>query len=178
MAGKIGQWAARLTGFSTPLIGASWQALPAERDVAAELLTRFEDRRVLYNPSEAEIPHHCVQSVLEVRRMLSDALVRLGGKGVLAEHIRALGAASRRFLDQMGTGGDDDFEAMRSPGHYRSRDFLDALGQLRGIFGVHLAMIAARYDLDVHGSLRDILPPEITDRDLTNGRSDCLGGKD
>ena len=154
MAGRIGQWMARLTGFSTPLVGASWQAPAAERDVAAQLLARLEDRRVLYSPSEGEVPHHCAQSVIDIRQMLSDALATLGGKGVLAEHIRAMGSASRRFLDRIGS----DYDAMREGGHYLSWEFLDALGQMRALFGVHLAMIAARYDLDVRGNLRDILP--------------------
>lgn len=166
MAGKIGQWAKRLTGISTPLFGASWQAPPAERDIAAQLLVRLEDRRVLFSPSEAEVPHHCAQSVIEIRRSLSDALATLGGSGVLAEHIRAMGSASRRFLDRIGT----DYDTMREGGHYLSWEFLDALGQMRALFGVHLAMIAARYDLDVRGELRNILPPESGPDDLKGDR--------
>lgn len=75
MVGKAKQWAARLTGLSTPVFGVSWQPSTAERDVASELLLRLEDRRVLYSPSEAEIPHHCVRSIVEVRYILSDNLV-------------------------------------------------------------------------------------------------------
>lgn len=166
MAGKKKQWLARLTGFSTPIFGVSWQPPVAERDVASELLLRLEDRRVLYSPSEAEVPHHCAQSVIEVRHMLSEALVKLGGAGVLADHIRAMGAACRRFLDKIGSDGGPDYEAMRSYGHYRLWEFLDALGQMRGVIGVHLAMIAARYDLEIKGSLRDVLPPEPSAADL------------
>lgn len=162
MGGKIGQLASRLTGISTPLFGASWQAPAAERDVAAQLLARLEDRRVLYSPSEAEVPHYCAQSVIDIRRMLSDALANTHGKGVLAEHLRAMVAASRRFLDRIGT----DYDAMREGGHYLSWEFLDALGQMRALFGVHLALIAARYDLDVRGDLRNILPPESAADDL------------
>ena len=94
--------------------------------------------------------------------MLTDALATLDSKSVLAEHIRAMGSASRRFLDRIGT----DYDAMRSNGHYLSWEFLDALGQMRALFGVHLAMIATRYDLEVRGGLRDILPPESLSEDL------------
>lgn len=163
MGGRLRQWAGRLTGLSTPLVGASWTAPPAERDVAAELLAHLEDRRVLYNPADAESPEHCVTSVIEIRRMLSAFLAKLGGDGVLAEHIRALGAASRRFLDRMGRDGGD-YHSAGSWGHWRSWDFQDALGQMRGVFGVHLALIAARYDLEVRGDLESILP--------ANARSD------
>lgn len=162
MAGKIGQWMTRLTGISTPLFGVSWQAPPAERGIATQLFARLEDRRVLYNPSDAEVPHHCVQSIIEIRRILTDALASLDSKSILAEHIRAMGSASRRFLDRIGT----DYDAMRSNGHYLSWEFLDALGQMRALFGVHLAMIAARYDLQVRGGLREILPPESLSDDL------------
>lgn len=37
--------------------------------------------------------------------------------------------------------------------------------------GAHIAMIAASYDLDVCGGLRDVLPPESTPHD-SDGRSD------
>lgn len=66
----------------------------------------------------------------------------------------------------LGPSDEEDYHAMRSADHYRSWDFLDALGQLRGVFGVHVAMIATRYDLDVQGDLQSILPPEPRDHDL------------
>jgi hypothetical protein len=167
MAGRLRQWAGRLTGFSTPFVGASWTAPPAERDVAAKLLAHLEDRRVLYNPSDAESPEHCVTSVIEIRRLLSETLAKLGGRGALADHVRALGAASRRFLDRMGRDGSHDYHAAASWGHWRSWDFQDALGQMRGIFGVHLAIIAARYDLSIRGDLEGILPAEAQSDDFT-----------
>lgn len=164
MAGKVGQWASRLTGFSTPLFGASWQTPVADRDVAAELLARLEDRRVLFNPSEAEVPHHCVLSVIEMRRDLTASLAK-AGNGVLANHIRAMGTASRRFLDRLNAHGGN-YDGMRPPGHWLSWEFLDALGQMRGIFGVHIAMIAARFDLQVTGDLVAILPSKSRSDDL------------
>ncbi|MBB4100472.1 DUF6650 family protein [Sphingomonas kyeonggiensis] len=147
--------------------GASWQPSAADRDVAAELLVRLEDRRVLYNPGTAEVPHHCIQSIVEIRRLLSDALVKASAKGVLSEHLRALGAACRRFLDRVGSDGDDH-KAMRSHGHYLSWEFLDALGQLRAIFGIHIALVAAEFDLEVRGELTNILPPEPKAGDWTD----------
>lgn len=158
MAGRLRQWTGRLTGLSTPVFGASWTAPPAERDVAAELLAQLEDRRVLYNPSDAEVAHYCVQSVIEIRHLLSASVGKLGGGGVLADHIRAMGAAARRFLDRVGHWHASEYADGMLSGHHRSWEFLDALGQMRGIFGVHLAMIAARYDLEVQGDLENILP--------------------
>lgn len=166
MAGRIREWAGRLTGFSTPLGGASWVAPPSERQIAAELLAQLEDRRVLYNPSDAESPMHCVSSVIEIRRLLSASLARLEGSGVLADHIRAMATASRRFLDRVQSKDDPDYRDVTSPGHWRSWEFFDALGQMRGIFGVHLAIVAARYSLDVQEGLAGILPSETQPDDL------------
>lgn len=132
-------------------------------------MAQLEDRRVLYNPSDAESPMHCVTSVVEIRRLLSASLARLGGDGVLAAHVRAMGAAARRFLGRMGRGDDPHYDAAGSRGHWRSWEFQDALGHMRGIFGVHLALVAARYDLEVRGDLVNILPedarPNEIDRD-------------
>jgi len=160
MAGRLRQWAGRLTGLSTPVFGASWTAPPAERDVAAELLAHLEDRRVLFNACLAESPPYCVTSVIEIRHLLSDCLARLRDTGALADHIRAMGAACRRFIDRMGRGDDPHYQDAGSWGHWRSWEFQDALGQMRGIFGVHLALIAARYDLQVGSDLASILPED------------------
>jgi hypothetical protein len=45
-----------------------------------------------------------------------------------------------------------------SRGHYASWVFLPALGELRGVFGIHLARIAALHGLDVEEPLSSILP--------------------
>ena len=41
---------------------------------------------------------------------------------------------------------------------------------MRALFGVHLAMIAARYGLDVREDLLDILPPESMSDGLDEDR--------
>jgi hypothetical protein len=42
-----------------------------------------------------------------------------------------------------------------------SWEFHDALGQMRALFGVHIAQIAVRYRIDVEDNLARILPPLI-----------------
>jgi hypothetical protein len=63
--------ASRLTGISRPIFGVSWNPPEAEVTAAKRILAFLEDRRVLYNPTEMEIPHHCQVSVLETRRFLT-----------------------------------------------------------------------------------------------------------
>ncbi|GAB4517878.1 MAG: hypothetical protein OHK0046_24910 [Anaerolineae bacterium] len=42
--------------------------------------------------------------------------------------------------------------------HWANWLFLDALEQMRGVFGIHLAIIAAKYGLDVEGELGSVFP--------------------
>lgn len=166
MAGKLGQWGKRLTGLSSPFVGVSWQSAPAERDIATDLIVFLEDRRVLYTPSYAETPGYCVQSVVEIRRYLTETLHKLGNKGALADDVRAMRIACRHFLDRLHLEGRADYDAMSSFGHWQSWEFQDALGQLRGVVGVHIALFAARFELAVREGLQAILPAEPTRDDL------------
>jgi hypothetical protein len=77
---KFSEIANRLTGISTPFDGASWQ--PAEMEIAAarRVIAFLEDRRVLYETGEMEVPSHCVHSVIEIRHRLSDELGKLDSK--------------------------------------------------------------------------------------------------
>ncbi len=154
---KFAEIANRVTGFSTPIFGVSWNPPESERAVAKRIITQLEDRRVLYSPSEMEIPEHCVASVIDIRRMLSHELGTLEDKLALAKAMRAMRAACRKFLDSVQT----DERIVRfgaHAGHFASWKFNGAVGELRGVFGVHLAQIAAQYGLDIEDDLAAILP--------------------
>jgi len=75
---------ARVTGLSSPVFGVSWNPPEPEVQVARRVVTFLEDRRVLYVPSEMEVPEHCVQPVLEIRRFLTTELQSLGSDTVLS----------------------------------------------------------------------------------------------
>jgi len=57
---KFTEIANRLTGISTPFGGASWQ--PAELEIAGarRVIAFLEDRRVLYDPCQMEVPDLCL----------------------------------------------------------------------------------------------------------------------
>jgi len=160
----------RLTGISTPLGGASWQ--PAELEIAGARRVIFflEDRRVLYEPSEMEMPSHCVHSVIEIRHRLSDELGKLDGGSELSASLRAMRTACRKFLERVGTDGRDGIHYANGGG-YQSWTFGSALGELRGTFGVHVARIAAAFKLDVEDRLASILPANA---DADTGDDDRL----
>lgn len=160
---KFSEITKRLTGISTPIFGISWNPSESERAVAKRVIAQLEDRRVLYNASEMEVPEHCVMSVIEIRRILSQELGALDEKSPLAESLRALRAACRKFLDAV----QADERIVRFGahlGHFASWEFNSAVGELRGAFGIHLARVAAEYGLDIEDQLATILPaPDESD---------------
>jgi len=153
--------ASRLTGISCPIAGVSWTPPPDEQDKARRLLVFLEDRRVLYNPYEMEIGPHVVDSVLEIRKRLISDLEEVGKKSLLGECTAALSAACRAFLDKT------EF----TPGHRIYGPFTTALGEMRALFGVHIARLVCGYDLEVSEEVAAILPPEIDQNHDEKGSS-------
>jgi len=100
---KFREVLSRITGISVPMFGIQWSPPEAERAIAKRVLTFLEDRRVLYVPSEMEVPQHGVQSVLRIREFLTSELGRLTNDGQLAQSLRAMRAACRKFLDSVGS---------------------------------------------------------------------------
>ena len=162
MAGamKFREIVSRVTGFSTPVFGVSWNPPEAERAVVKRVVAFLEDRRVLYSPSAMEIPEHCVRSVIEIRGFLTGEIGKLEDGTDLANSLRALRAACRKFLDATHSERDDIVRFGASAGHWASWVFNGALGELRGIFGAHLAILATKYGVDVEWDLANILPGE------------------
>ena len=149
----------RLTGFSTPVFGLSWNPPESDSKVAKRIILELEDRRVLYNPSEMECPHHCAESILQIRHTLTDELKHIDPTSNLAGNLRAMRAACRKFLDTVRA----DERILRfgaDHSHFASWHFNGAVGELRGVFGIHIAQIAAQYGIDVEEPLSTILPLE------------------
>jgi hypothetical protein len=74
-------------------------------------------------------------------------------------------AACRKFLEAV---DDRDGIVVRyggHPGHWASWRFGGALGELRGVFGVHIARIAAQNGLDIEDDLARILPASDAEND-------------
>ena len=141
------------------MFGISWNPPEIDRTIAKRVIAYLEDRRVLYTPSEIEIPDHCVQSVLQIREFLTNELISLDTKNKIAESLRAMRSACRKFLNTIQA--EDYGRIIRyanSPGHYASWEFNQALGEMRGVFGIHIALIAAQYGLDIEDDLATILP--------------------
>ena len=162
---KFSEVARRLTGISCPIFGVSWNPGEAKVTYARQTLTYLEDRRVLYAPWNVEVPEHCVESILDIRHTLTGLLGQLDDHDDdIAPHLRAMRAACRQFLtttDQIRRGSLGLHPWMDgTPGWI----FNDALGELRAVFGIHVAQLSAKFGIDIEDSLASILPPEVDDR--------------
>ncbi|MGH9210906.1 MAG: DUF6650 family protein [Acidimicrobiales bacterium] len=164
-AGKL---TSRLTGLDVLGFGASWEPATSDAVVAEGVIRYLEDRRVLYASADVEVPEHCIASVLDIRRELTDVLGNGGISPVLSDSLRAMRAACRVFLGRLRLNPNlHQFEIMHSYRDDRHRpiglhDWVlnQAIGELRGVFGVHIALLASRYGVDVEEDLATILPPE------------------
>lgn len=167
---RFSEIARRLTGISTPIFGVSWE--PGEADVAvARRVVRFlEDRRVLFNPYELEVPAHCIESVIEIRRFLTDQINTLADDDDVVPHLVAMRTACRKFLDSI---DEPERRGLLHPGNMWGSPgwvFNSALGELRGVIGVHVAQLAAKHGLDVAEGLDSILPAEPASDDDRDDR--------
>ena len=134
----------RLTGLSVLVAGASWDWTPSERDAIRDLIVFLEDRRALSAPNEREYSDHVIQSVLDIRRELTQTLQRLPERaksGLLVDDMRA---RCRAFLDA----------TQAEPWAFNEK-----LGELRAGIGVSLGILSDTFGLDVRPPLSDILPP-------------------
>jgi hypothetical protein len=157
---KFKQIINRLTGLSTPVFGISWNRPQSHITVARNVITFLEDRRVLYNPYEMEVPSHCIHSVIEI---LTAQIADLADDDGICRNLRAMRAACRKFLDTIhdGDGQRPTKGIWRfGGGGASSWIFNSALGELRGVIGVHLAALAVQQGFDVEDKLSTILPAE------------------
>ncbi|HLI08611.1 MAG TPA: DUF6650 family protein [Ktedonobacteraceae bacterium] len=151
--------ASKITGFSTPVFGIQWEPPRKEREIAKSVVTFLEDRRVLYNPTELELPQHCISSAVEIRHFLTEKMNELDQNCELAKNLRVMRAACRKFLDSA-----QQLEVRHfSHGSYQSWVFYSSLGEMRGVFGMCLSQILLSYGLDIEKGLASILPASYKD---------------
>lgn len=152
----------RITGISTPWLGASWNPPQSHKAIAEKLITFLEDRRVLYNPSYLESPNHCVTSIIEIRQYLTELLNSLDRESDLGIAIRTIRAACRKFLDTITHYQSSNIQEYRYQMGMGDQFIFDTgIGELRGTVGVELAKIIVMFKLDCEGELLTILPTSI-----------------
>lgn len=143
----------RLTGISTPVFGVSWNPPDSDREIVRRLTAFLEDRRVLYNPYDLEMPMYVDESLVEIRRELTRLLQTIDDDSGIPPHLRAMRAACRKYLDASSLRRVPTRRAMQV-GSFAG------LGELRAIFGIHIGQLAVKYGVDVEEELASILPQE------------------
>ncbi len=140
----------RLTGISCPIFGISWNPSQTKRTKATQIITFLEDRRVLYNYLYQECPNECIESVIEIRKFLTEKMQDLAPDSNLYCYLKAMRMACRKFSDyhfgHINNNGTSGWE------------FHSELGKLRGTFGIMLAQMAVTYGVDIKDELASILP--------------------
>ena len=134
-----------------------------ELGVAKSVLYFLEDRRVLYRPEELENPKHCIASINEIRKFLTEKINDLNQNSELSQNLRIMRAACRKFLDS-----SEAFKSHSFSRHsYHHWIFCSSLGEMRGTFGMCLSQILFLYKLNIEErlldskeSLGDILPTQ------------------
>ena len=97
----------RPTGAGAFGFSINWEKVPGDEDVAREVITFLEDRRLLFGKRHCEDEMHCVISANEIRHFLTEELSRARAGKSLAQSLRAMRAAFRAFVDAAGPNGRD-----------------------------------------------------------------------
>jgi hypothetical protein len=84
---------------------------------ARRVMGFLEDRRMLYEPSEMEVPSYGIHSVIEIRYRLRVGLGKQDGSSELAPSLRTMRAACRKVLEQVGTDGRDSIRYVSGGGY-------------------------------------------------------------
>ena len=145
--------ARRITGISTPVFGVSWNPAEDKREIVRRLVAFLEDRRALYADFHMEYGPWVEKSVFEMRAEMTNILKACSKDEELAGSIRAMRAACRKFLDQTGHPGSP--RRMLYP---HEAAMWHSLGEIRAIFGLHLARLCSAYGVDVEPELAAIFP--------------------
>ena len=139
-----GPWGESLTSASLSLLGfgagVGWKVDDLEREAVRSLLAYLEDRPVLFKPNYGN-RRASKKSINEIRNRCSEALGKLDDKSPARAAILGPRAACRRFVDLL-------------------EEFQLALGECRGVVGLHIAALSSAYELPVEDDLASIVPQD------------------
>lgn len=146
----------KFTGISTPVAGVSWELTKTDKDVAQQVVTFLEDRRLLFGERHMEDELLCYRSAGAIRAFLTEQMQGLKKGSPLRYSLGKMRAACRKFMDR-GEPGGRGFERRFE---YGPDSFGYALGDLRTAIGLQLAVILSQFSLEAEEDLLQILPPD------------------
>jgi len=156
MKDTLNRVAQSLTGIPIPVFGKSWTPPESDRLLVSDLILYLEDKRALFNSYSLDCYKYVVSSVIAVRERLTELIQKVNGNNEIEPHLRAMRAACRKFQDRC----SQSIQAQKAMGSVEVVDeiYLTALGELRAIFGIHIALLCLKYDLEVKDNLLMLLP--------------------
>ena len=136
-----------------------WEFVPGDKQLARKAIIYLENRRLLFGRRHMEDEMECVRSAVQIRNYLTKLIPSAKPGGGVDNSLRAMRAACLSFVNAAGPG------AMNFRGWHggEAGPFGQALGELRTLVGIQLAILVSRYDLEIEEELASIFPP--TDRD-------------
>lgn len=149
--------ARRITDISAPFGGIQWaDPGPSDAEIVRRFLVFLEDRRVLYNPMDLEVPSQVEHSIHQIREECTRTLQVLASSVFAVKPIRSIREAGRRFHGDE----NEEFRFFERGNHPQegSPGFFTALGAFRATVGQQVALLAAYYDIDIEGDLAAVLP--------------------
>ena len=152
--------AKRVTGFSTPLGGVSWQ-IPEDNtsNEIRRLLTFIEDRRIFHivedkiravRGSHIKRPQYVSDSVQQVRNQITECLKSMQFPERTHKSLEAMRGACREFLDSPMI--RDTVSTLPSRGR-EPVSMSEAVGRFRTKMGIEIAKLCADYEIDVEEAL-------------------------
>jgi hypothetical protein len=105
---------------------------------------------VLYDPLDLELFAWATDSILGVRNELAKALQKLGSSSQAFPHLKAMRAACIDYLIHI--------QYPEEPEKLPWVNYFTWLGELRDIFGAHIAQLSVMYGVDLEGDIVLILP--------------------
>ncbi len=145
--------AKKVTGFSTPLGGVSWQ-IPEDNTAneIRKLLTFVEDRRIFHivddkvrevKGAHTRRPQYVSDSVLQVREKITECLQSMEFPKRTQQSLDRMRGACREFLESPQFG----------PPTLRTGELTEAVGRFRTTMGIEIAKLCTDYQIDVEEAL-------------------------
>lgn len=157
---KFSEIISRLNNIGTPFISVGWIPKKADAAVARKVIRFLEDRRMLFNACAFEDPRQCALSAIEIRRFLTEELAEVTEGSDLHKHLAAVRAACRTFLDHLPEA--EEPIPLYGLASMRSFEFFMLLGELRSTIGQHVALMAAKWKINVENDLARVLPSQAS----------------
>lgn len=154
----------RLIGMSGPIAGVEWDPPEDEQSRVEELFEYFASRRGLYRAYNSEMAQFAASMAIEVRDRLADEFALQRHDNPFRESLIAMHAACDKMLEKV-----RHTEGLE----YRLELYYACcMGEMRAIIGIHIARLAAIYDVDIPGDLSAILPGQPQLRPAHNAQAE------